>query len=571
MAKKRARDATHSEAEGYITTKQHELAASNQLYVNGDHYQGGVGWIGPMLPDSDPMHNVATQAVSKNFVSRNAIREVCNRHTDGLLGREPAWALHTTRPLADDESVTGKEKSEVDEEEAAITEWWNDNSVHAKLQEATMNLLHQSRSVLKLTIPNGRLTESSGGGVVARARTLRGALRLIWLEVLHPKNAVVYEDPEAMEKVSIERRVDEDDKNVIVLGYVDEDVDEPEMSVTHIKTLDAANNVLQTADLRIAGRLLCHEMRRDIMVTKQVQENQRAMNLAVSMVPRTVVTAGFLEMIITGGQRPGQWVNDPSVAGGRRFEPAPFYRGPGVTNFIEPLMVTDFEGRPRLSNPDVHFRDPVSPRPAIEAKHSHYEDILHEVDQAHYLLVTSEYTSAVSRIEARMDYLNSLRRSKTPLETAGRWLIETVLILARAIVAATRNEQARNLRNVRADFKCRLRMGQLSPEEQQIIVDRWEKGLISTEDALVLFEVDDVDAMLEKINSQPGAMLGLRTRQAETYKAWIDAGAPEDFAAKMAGLSDDDIKLLSKPRDPMDGGAPTDPVPALPADNPPGE
>src|SRR5438067_13936075 len=61
----------------------------NRAFVDGNHWQGADGWIGPMPQLGEIGYDVTMQQLERAFTSRNAIGEVVQRHAAGLLGREP--------------------------------------------------------------------------------------------------------------------------------------------------------------------------------------------------------------------------------------------------------------------------------------------------------------------------------------------------------------------------------------------------------------------------------------------------------------------------------------------------
>lgn len=571
MPTKAVRDYDYNEVAGAIKKQQHPQAPANQLFVDGDHWQGGQGWIGPTVQPNEEGGPQVVAEIKRGFVSRNATREVVIRHRDGVVGREPSWAYGPARPMEDDEEPTEQEQAAIDEAEAAVTRWWNRRGVQRRLQDVVDLLLHQGRGELRLLVPRGRLVRSEqpaqGDGdttttTVYQApavKDLEAALRLIYLDTPHPNSATVAEDPETLEEVSL-LTYKVDDRDVAELCYLEDPLAPEDEAVTLLRVTGSGGGADQTHRYGLGGRLLLHELRRDLLVTQQVQEQQKALNLASSMVPRTVVTAGFLERVITNAKMPGYYVADASAPGGKRFVPLPMAFGSGTTNFLQGETHSDRDGTTRVASPGVHWREPVSPKASIEAQNAHYGNILHECHQAHYLITADATASAVSRVEARVDFINSLRGTQAAVEQAGRWLLDTLLALAAAIMGQQYGSSL--AARLRADFSCRLQVGQLSAEEQRVVIERMEKGLLSQEDAMVLLGVDDVDAMLQRINGQPGARLELATKQAEAFQAWVDAGAPEEFAAEMAGLDDEQKAALLSPRDPTATGRPNDPTPA---------
>jgi hypothetical protein len=569
MPRKPLAELSPNEGRELLRAAQAPEAPTNQLFYDGDHWQGGAGWIGPKPGPSEPGAAQVIAQILSGFTSRNVIAEVVQRHANGLVGREPKWSLGVRRDLAEDEEPNDAEQALIDEAEALLTEWWNDRGMHELFQQLVCTALHQRRGLLRIYVPEGRLrrfarTVQNTDGSTAEVSELRAqapdierALGMVYVDSPHPNNAVVADDPLTAEPVGV-HLLKLDDVDYVDLYFVQRNEDLTLGATVHRRTGGAASSDMT---YELGGRLLVGQLERPLLVTTQVQQQQRAVNLAESMIPRNLVMAGFLERVIRGAQMPGTWVDDETAVGGKRWVPGEYNTGPGTVNWLQPVVVKDAEGKPHLSNPDITYREPTSPKHAIEGGLAHYTSILHEVDQLHHQISGDATASGVSRVEARVDFLHSLRRTQTPTERLGRWVLEAVLALAEAI-AGTPGKYTRDLR---ADFACRLFLGQLTAEEQLALVSMVESGLLPREDAMALLGVDDVDMAIAKINSQPGALLKMRQAQAEALRAWLDAGVILEVAVKLLGLSDEDQEMLLKQApqgDPDDPGQPPQPTPA---------
>ena len=84
-----------------------EWLRANQKFYQGDHWQDGAGWSGPMPEPEHPLFRDLLLEIRRGFVSKNTISEVVKRHVAGVLGREPAWSLALRRPLAEEEPPAG--------------------------------------------------------------------------------------------------------------------------------------------------------------------------------------------------------------------------------------------------------------------------------------------------------------------------------------------------------------------------------------------------------------------------------------------------------------------------------
>jgi hypothetical protein len=513
------------------------LVQTNALFITGDHFQNGAGWIGPMPALTEPGYPEAILLIRRGFVSKNVIAEVSERHASGVVGRELAWGFEF--PGKDADELSDAEKDELSEVEGWMTSWMDDRGLAEMFQQAVITLLWGGRAALRLYIPVGFAKQNENGEFIVSAPDLPRALEQIWVEHSPLQRSMVYEDPDTKRQLTI-YLYKRDNRDHVELSYLDENRDK-----TIIRTISRAGDTQY--DLSMGRRLVMYEMKRPLLITEQVQQAQRAINLAISTIPRTVVTAGFLERVFLNAQMPGSWVDkdtgevvDPSKSDNAIFKPARYPTGPNTTNFVQGLQYDDEQGRSILSTPNVQWREPIPATSSIEAKNSHYNDILDEVDQAHVLMAADATASGKSRIDARIDYVASLMLTKPQVEAAGRWLFSTLLSLAEAVMG----EPGKYSNRMRPVVRARLDAGSLTSEEQKQLVERVEKGLLPKEWAMEMLGVDDVDAAARLINEDPGSKLDASAKQAATFNAWVMAGMDHNTAALLTGLSDDQVKLI---------------------------
>lgn len=460
---------------------------ANADYYAGDHWQNGAGWTGPRpaVTDTDALTVLAD--IRKAFVSKNVVKEIVNRHSDGVLGREPNWALTPRRPLADDEAPTPEEQVLIDEAEAALTAWWDAREALMVVQEALLRALRaDGRAFLRVYVPPGDLDEQGQVPV----GTLSESLERIWLHAPETGQAAMKTDQRTMQRAGV-YAYEEDHIQQIELTYVDE-VDQTVVRILRGGE-DAAS---EQVALPIGGRLILYELRVDPLVTEQVRQNQALLNMARTMMGRNVVLAGFLERIILNGQMPGRYEED-TATGLKRFIPAPFRVGAGTTNFIAGTAYTDEDGKTHVASPSVVYRDPVPVTTFEDTEQSAYRAILEEAHQLHALISGDAVASGESRKQARADFETSLQQSASRVQAAGRWLIETVLSMS-----AFFSGQPGRYDSLRAVFEVRIDAGPLSADELREISDRVDKKLLSRETAMSLQGVEDTDAEMQRIESE---------------------------------------------------------------------
>lgn len=548
-AEKRVAEAAGGETGG-------TLLKLNRLFYDGDHWQDGDGWIGPAPRKGEDGHQEAMAAIAKAFTSRNVIAEVVDRHAAGVVGREPSWALTLREPpelddKGEPEEIQDADRDLIAEAEAALTEWWDDRGLPEVFQEAASTLLWAERAALRLYVPRGLLEDLSTGEGEATtgvsAGDLQEALGKLYVDHPKPEAAAVWEDPDTKRQVAIflyEEEAEEEGgegAQFAELVYLQEDAEEGAATegegVQTIIRRVGKDGQPQDFPQRFNGRLTMDEMSRRALITEQVRQGQRALNLALSMLPRNVTTGGFLEQVLLNAQMPGRWEED-AAGQARKFIPEPYQRGPGTVNFIRGIEVgEDQQGRAVLTDPQVEWREPVPVDSSVDAKNSHYADILNEVDQAHILL-SSEAVSGRSREQARADFESSLRLSQSRLERSGRWLLETALAMAEAFMGSPGKYTER----LRVTFQCHVHLGPVSPEERKQNADDMKAGLVSRETAMSQSGIQDVDAEMERMRREETARIDIARRRGEAMKAWTDAGAGIREAALASGMTEEEVK-----------------------------
>jgi len=529
---------TLRDIQAWVKKKIHPLLTSNRAFYEGDHWQEGEGWIGPAPRGGEVGYHETMRIIHRGFASKNVVAEVTERHASGVVGQESSWGLS---PADETDSEDEALLDEIAERERMLTAWWDRNRVPGLFARAVATLLYAERASLRLYIPPGFVEEAEDGStVLISPASYEEALDMIFIDHPAPEVATVHTDPDTKKDISI-FMYKRDRKDYVSLSYLDDN-----KQMTILRVVSREKDVMFDP-LDLGGKLMMFEMERPLLITEQVQQAQRAINLAISSIPRTVVTAGWLERTLLNAQMPGRWVKDPDT-GEETFYPSPYQAGPNTTNFVQGVSYTDETGKTIVTNPSIHHRDPVPATSSIEAKEAHYKDILEEADQPHILMSSDATASGRSRIEARGDYLNSLRITKPMVEAAGRWLIETVNALAEELSGADSLRE-----RTRGVFRTRLDVGQLSPEEQKVIMERVEKGMVPKEWAMEMMGVDDVDAAIDLIDNRPDSRLERTAKRLENMKLATDVGMGMKKAATLVGFEEEELDIITAPEDPMDG------------------
>jgi hypothetical protein len=511
----------------------------NRAFYKGDHWQNGYGWIGPHPATTDTGFQKGMQEIYLIFTSKNVIKEGTNRHVNGVAGKPVDWSYIPKRDLKEGEKTTPEEDKLIDEATQMVRLWLYLRKVPTFVRETITTVLLSERSATRMMIPPGLASPAGDGTFKLSAPTVHDALRYIFLEHPLPEHACIITDPDTQSQAAIwtYSAVPKDgteEKEHAAIAFVNEKGE----TVTRIFTEEDKESPAAEAAIPMGGQLPMFEMKREALITVQVQQAQRALNLAESMIPRTAVTSGFMERLLIDLQSPA----DPEVIDGietGRWIPRPFYTGAGTTNFLQSSEYLDEEGRMQRASGSAHYKDPVAADGPIKASDKHYKAILEEIGQIHALISGDATASAISRITARIEYLGTLWLTSGEVEAQMRFILDTVLLLAEAIA----NKPGLYTSVIKGSAQCRLDVGPISAEERTALEASIGKTM-SQETAMKILGVDDVDGEKSKMASDPLARAGLGLQIGLALAELTAAGATIEGAARFLGMDEDLITDL---------------------------
>jgi hypothetical protein len=558
-----------------------------RAFYDGDHWQEGDGWTGP-APITSEVDTTGLQEtwdeLERGFVSRNVILEGVDRHVGGVLGNEPEWRLVPRRPLGPTEKPTEAELNAAVEAATALTEWWNARKVHEVLRRITAVMLLGGRAPARLYVPSGRLVEapsveeaattpepadtadtadtegtaaplSVAPALMVPAQDLASGLDAVFLTDPDPNVAGVITDPDTMWEAGV-YTYKRDDREIIELAYLDAQAgtDAQGRPETVLETIDGDNRTRYPQPW--GGRLPIAQVERPRLVTDQVCQLQRTMNLALSILPKNLITGGFLERVLIDAQMPGEWQRDPATGNRLKFIPGAYYTGPGTTNFVVGADIEQPDGTVTKGTPNVVWREPIDPTPTVNGERAVYRSLLEEFKQAHVLMNSDAGASGVSREQARDDFRQSLNLTAGAVNGLGRWLLETALAMAEAFAGAP----GRWTDQFRVDFTCHVDTGPLSSDEQQAVMTAVDKQMIARNTGRARLGIQDVDAEQAEINAQPDAQLDLLQRQFTVMALATAQGISAADAAEALGMDEKFLALLRAAPDLPDPNSNVPPV-----------
>ncbi len=468
-------------------------AVAARDFYNGNHWQNTLGFIGQLPAVGYPGASQITEDIKKRFESENVIKEVVETDVGGVLGREPLWSF------TKEEGTPGEKKPVKDNITGeTLTPWWNEREALGDLQKAAETILLEGIAVKRVFFPRGLLPE---GGTLS-APNLNKALDYIFFETLTADVAGVFTDPDSQKKIGVYLFDEKDiEGNVTAkcaeLSFLDK------QGNTVCRIVKDEGKEEDFGPYQLGGRLLVFQMERPPLITEQVQSNQKALNLAHTMMTRNVNMAGARERTVTNAKPPTR--PKPGGTAGERIL-GNYETGAGAVMFLMGYPIYDKEKAEKIvgyETPGVHIADPASVDVFVHTRDMKYAAILGQCHQRFVLISGDATASGVSRKQAEKEWQRSLKDTKTVIDAAGRWELEVVLRLAAQLTG-----QSSTYLNLRADFNCLLDIGEPTSEEIKTVMDMRKPGgpnnqpLISDETARNKIGIDDAAAELKRIEGE---------------------------------------------------------------------
>lgn len=487
---------TLEDARERVTTPKWLL--SYRAFAEGDHLQAGpltasglaalsgagglAGWIAPMLPAGHPNHRDQFDGIVRGFVSANKIGEVIGRHKAGVAGRQPSRGFESRVPVQQGKEMAPELQRLRETADGWMAARWEAEGMHGAFQAAIANLLYAGRQPVRLVLPRGYLME---GKVLPRVplETMLGMLRLTYPR---PEECTVYTDPDTFEQVGI-FTFELDGNSCAEVTWVDRGT-----GLTHIRQI-GGDGTVDELTYDFGGLIPVYEMVRTPLITQQIVQNQKALNLALSSIPRNVWSAGARARALFNVDPPGRDLVDSEGNTIRQLDPMDW--GSGVINFLQGAPVKDEQGNiVNYANPSMHVEEPVDIAPAKDAVDAHAWEILSEARQLHAVMSADATASGISRIVARVEFMGSLTETKPTADGCLEWQMDTRLAMAEAFTGGREGGKAPHPYSayLRANAECKLDPGPITPEERKALDALVTSGRISDETAMALMGIEDV-------------------------------------------------------------------------------
>lgn len=480
--------------------------SSHRAFAEGDHLHAGAGtsiagialgglagWIAPMPPADHALYKSYYDGVVRGFVSSNKVGEVIGRHKAGVVGRQPSRGFESKAPLGDGVQLSRELTALKQTADAWAAERWETEGMHTGLQNAVSALLYAGRQPARLLLPRGYLVQGNDGSWQIPRASLPQMLKMIRLTYPRPEECTVYIDPDTFEEVGI-FTYSKDGEYRAEISWVDRSTaTEDKPGLTVVRVLGGNGNVDQrTYDF--GGLIPMFEMRRHPLITPQIIQNQKALNLALSSVPRNIWTAGARARAAINLDPPYHEIREADGTITRVREALDW--GAGTTAFLQgtPIVDEDTGKVTGYANGQLQVEEPVEVRPSKEAVDIHEWQILAEARQLHAITGADSAASGLKLLVARVDYLGSLNETKPTVDACIEWEMNTRLAMAEAFTGGREGVRSTHQYTsvLRANVESKLDPGPITPEERSALDALVESGRLSEETALTLMGVEDV-------------------------------------------------------------------------------
>ncbi len=526
-------------------------------FAGGDYWGvSGMDWAGTPIPADAANRDATIAELQNSFTPQPITEEVIEGYVNGIVGDEPSFEFTLDRSLGkkgdkqsgqeltEDEQATPQEEKLLGEVNAATGAWWDKRKAHETVQEFAENLVAASRASLRYFVPAGLLKDDGSLGT----KDWEEALDSIYLEAPAPGSAAVALDRATMKPISVfiyqhtEKNAAgrEETKERVEISFVNE----AGMTVIRILEGDVIFEEGE-AEQDTGGELYVDEVvLRKPIISDATLRQQKALNVINTMMLHNGNLAGFRERNYINLQRPQRKVVDDSTLG-YHYEPDVPEIGPASANFLTGITYKDIDNNEKIANGQIVITDPVDPKPLIEAADRFERNIYQAVRQLHVMISGDAVASAVSRVQARADFIERLKKIKPKIEGVLRSRLRGAVLLA-CHLAGDRARLEAIKTQLRVNVNCRLSPGPLTPEERQAVIALYGAGIIPLETAQILIGIEDVDAEAQKLRAERDESLSLILDRAKIVRELTQGGAGIESAALVAGFSKEDAKKLAE-------------------------
>lgn len=488
------------------------------LIETGDFWQEARRYVGP-LPAPGDGFVAGMELLRKSFAPIMKLREVLHRHRRGVIGREPQFELVLPDvPSKKERKKSPKESATLaDEVDRLQGEVWDERGEHDVWKAAAVRLLATGSVYLRYDVPPGLIVaeqlEEGEEVIGVDADNLAEAYEQIWLEVCARGAAALHTDKHTMKTTAFFSYVEEDEAGkktkCIQISWVDKD------KMTQVRVLREKGKD-EAWQVDTGGYPLVVEAHTPPLLTPDLLQLQDIVCSIGTQIKTNSDIAGHPEKTAIDVAPPTVEVPAPTAENpdAKRRVIAALPSGARQMPFLYSYIAKDENGKP-IIGPDskpivrqgsLHYREPVSSQPLRDDADYFIQEIYTAVNQRHIQERKSANASADMLVEMRADYADSLLETKPSLEKALRRTMHARLCMAAFL--ASEAETLAQLKSGRVRVDLNLNAGPVSKEEHDLILRRYETGLLSKQTTMVLLGTEDVDAELEQLKKEAKEGLG---------------------------------------------------------------
>jgi hypothetical protein len=531
---------------------------------SGDMWDYGKGYIGPVPVTGDTHYGDILLNIKRTFVGRNVIEEVVDRQVDALLSKSPDWKIYNktavkegkktpdtqTETTQSDSLETAAEKEmgitdvvadpKISEAEMLLSEVWNKAKLGDALKDSLTSRMISGRGILRLYLHGSFLKKQDQ---IKDFLDIAKYVRVEWIP--NDKANVLDDGTDRLSIVELSPKKDKTKK--LEISFVDDNdktfVATIEQGLTANSEPDGENSSDAIASIKknaklssafsMQGEITVDEILGKPFVSQTMLQNNRALNLDLSLGVGVLIESGYAEMVMTNVSMETRDVTDPNDSTKTIKVPVGLKRGPGVANNLIGEQTVNAQGETKFEQPSVYFKEPSPLDTFVVGENLYYRQILSEAKQIHILIVGDAKASGEARIQARQDFVKKSQRYKPSLDVHGSWLLNAILNFAAS--AINKDDYFSELGVL---FDSKIYAGELSADEQNVVVSRYEKGLISRETAITLLGSEEPILEIEKIKKDEAAKLALQVKRLEAtvkFGNTIANGAPSTSGQPAGG------------------------------------
>lgn len=509
------------------------------LFASGDHWQNGLNSVAALIPADIDQYASVLQGAQNDFTPIPVIGELVSRRVTGVVGREPTFNEALSRELPEGEFPTTQEEQDIAEADSALGAWWDQRNGHEEVKKFARYLCTHNRAVFDIFLPPEKLDEAEDGTLSVNAPDLPSALEYLYFQAVDPSQATVYTHKGSMRDIGVCRYSDEEvEATTEGATLVQKDrvrVTFTEDGQTVIQQYDKGD-LIGTATVDCGGEILAIQATAGEFITEPMRALQRSIDLLNSMLPRNGRYAGHRGRHAIGLKRP----TETNRTTGEEEEVEPLL-GAGRFNFWQSATYRGDDGKEKHAPAQLVFEEPIDSGP-LRADIQHFEErLLRAGNQLHTVISGDAMASAVSRVQARAEFADSLLELKPEIEGALRKLLRCVLLLG--VTLTGDKAKLQRFKELRTNVTIKADAGPLSPDERRVLIEEYKAGLRSRETVMVLLGSEDIEDEIRKVESEPDVLLDTEIKRAELFEAWART-FPVHVAAVMAQLSDEQLQVL---------------------------